>query len=370
MVHFCVLRDTSRPAQVSLMQLDPLLLHHDVHFFLISEGLWAIRYWTWALLCDPEFHSQKKKLCFSAGYHNVRCVHRIINWLNRNFYSISVKNFHNLNFPNWSNDCSFGNSCHDLGFGEKIEKLSIPGIEEWLFPIRRLHLVEFCAASRLSHDIGSKLFRIIVWAVFYWPALRSSKHFLASCVQLLLSEEIPRVVLLPVFNVVNTCCPHEDKFVHFLLLSSRIGDTNSLLLRKYWADLQNELFGTRVLCSSNVHWSEWYFYLFFSFKIPRLKALILSNTRWPVFESLYHFVGCRIPPFFERKKNFHTTSLPTLNPKMSNVLAGISSRNSWLSRYSKYNYHHFLKSMSLIWSFWTPRAGCSFSPSLAGSLEQ
>ena len=53
--------------------------------------------------------------CFS-GYHNVRCVHWICDWWNRNFYYISVKNFHKMNFENWSNDCAFGNSCQNLGF--------------------------------------------------------------------------------------------------------------------------------------------------------------------------------------------------------------------------------------------------------------
>ena len=46
------------------------------------------------------------------GYHNVRCVRKFNKWRNRNFYPSSIKNFHNLKFQNWSNDCAFGNSCH------------------------------------------------------------------------------------------------------------------------------------------------------------------------------------------------------------------------------------------------------------------
>ena len=43
------------------------------------------------------------------------------------------------------------------------------------------------------------------------------------------------------------------------------------------------------------------------------------------FEWLHQFVGCTLPlPFFECEKNFHTTSLPTLDPRMSNVFARIS----------------------------------------------
>ena len=46
-------------------------------------------------------------------------------------------------------------------------------------------------------------------------------------------------------------------------------------------------------------------------------------------ESLNHFVGGATPsPLFEREKNFHTTSHPTRDPRMSNVLARVSLRNS------------------------------------------
>ena len=56
-----------------------------------------------------------KMLCFS-GCNNVRCGRWICNWWYRNFYSRLVKNFYNMNFQNWSNNCAFGNSCQDLGF--------------------------------------------------------------------------------------------------------------------------------------------------------------------------------------------------------------------------------------------------------------
>ena len=36
------------------------------------------------------------------------------------------------------------------------------------------------------------------------------------------------------------------------------------------------------------------------------------------FEALHHFGGCKIPLPYEREKNWHTTSLPTLDPRMSN----------------------------------------------------
>ena len=86
-----------------------LFFLHMVHFLLILEVPWAIN----SSLDDHEF--VHKTLCFS-GYTNVRCVHWICNWWNRNFYSISVKNFQNMNFQNRSNDCAFRNSCPSLGF--------------------------------------------------------------------------------------------------------------------------------------------------------------------------------------------------------------------------------------------------------------
>ena len=70
-----------------------------------------------------------KARCFS-GFHNVRCVLWICNWLNRNFYSISVKNFHNVNFLNWSNGCAFKNCCQRLSFSDKIGEVNVLGTEE------------------------------------------------------------------------------------------------------------------------------------------------------------------------------------------------------------------------------------------------
>ena len=42
---------------------------------------------------------------------------------NRNFYSISIENFHSLNFPNRSNDCAFGNSAQTWDFGKDLESV-------------------------------------------------------------------------------------------------------------------------------------------------------------------------------------------------------------------------------------------------------
>ena len=106
----------------------------------------------------------------------------------------------------------------------------------------------------------------------------------------------------------------------FLLLSNRIDDTNSPLLRKYWADSQNELLETKVLFSSNFHWKVWHFYFSSASRFHDSKALILLNTGWPV--SLNRCIILLAveshSSVFGRKKNFHSTSLPTLDPRMSN----------------------------------------------------
>ena len=103
---------------------------------------------------------------------------------------------------------------------------------------------------------------------------------LADCFQMPVSHEIPKVVLHVAVHWSIYFCPHIDYFPS-LPLPSQIVDTNSPLLRKNWADLQNGLFGTRVLCLTNLHWNE-YFRILSSFKIPRLKAWVLLNTRWQV----------------------------------------------------------------------------------------
>ena len=51
----------------------------------------------------------------SSGYHNIGCPFWIIWWWNCNFKSTSVKNFYDLNFNDWSNNCSSRNCCKDSG---------------------------------------------------------------------------------------------------------------------------------------------------------------------------------------------------------------------------------------------------------------
>ena len=198
------------------------------------------------------------------------------------------------------------------------------GTKEELFPIRRPHLVEVCTGSRLPQDIGSKLFRIIVSAVSYRPARRSSKLF---------------------SHPVSSClCRRRYQELYFFrfqlgqnLVVHRITGSSLLFF------CRTELITPIRHCSINTELIYRMNYLEQELSVHQISVevkgcftflLIQDSTTQGTdtleyrmtsfFEWLQHFVGCTLPlPFFEREKNFHTTSLPTLDPRMSNVFARI-----------------------------------------------
>ena len=137
-----------------------------------------------------------------------------------------------MNFQNWSNDGASRNSCQSLGFRIKPRNRIFSVQKSNCSPSVVSMWSNFVLFPGCKQNVGSKFFLIIVSAVSYWPAHRSSGLCLASCYQLLLSEEIPRVVLLLFSTWSKSCCPQQWLFVPFLLLSSRIDDTNSPRLRK------------------------------------------------------------------------------------------------------------------------------------------
>ena len=87
---------------------------------------------------------------------------------------------------------------------------------------------------------------------------------------------------------------------------------------------------------------KWMISLIFScFKIPRLKALKLLNTRWPVsLNRCSILLAVESNSLVWAYEEFSNHFLPTLDPRISNVPARISSRNSWFSRDSEHNSHH------------------------------
>ena len=153
---------------------------------------------------------------------------------------------------------------------------------EQFFPNRRPPQVEFYNTSRPKHDVWTKRLHIVLKTEFCWTMLRSSKYVLANCFQIPSSEEMSKVVLHVAVHLSKYFCSQIDCLVPSLPLSSRIVRTNSPLLRKYWADVQDELFGTRVVFDeSPLKWTV--SKPFFLFKIPPLKSTgAFKNTRRPV----------------------------------------------------------------------------------------
>ena len=83
--------------------------------------------------------------------------------------------------------------------------------------------------------------------------------------------------------------------IPFLPLSNRTAHTNAKLLRKYWADSQNEWFGIRARCLKHPHWSVWCL-CYFLFQDPTTQSTdTLEHWMTCIFESFHHLSGCRVP---------------------------------------------------------------------------
>ena len=74
---------------------------------------------------------------------------------------------------------------------------------------------------------------------------------------------MPKVLLLVISHMLMNLWSRilVASLVPFLPLSSRTVHTKSKLLRKCWADSQNEGFRTRVLCLKYPHWRAWFLFL-------------------------------------------------------------------------------------------------------------
>ena len=166
-------------------------------------------------------------------------------------------------------------------------------------------------------------------------------RLLVSCFPAPGSEEIPRIPLLlaPPWSWFN--CSQEQRFVLFRLLSNRIDNTNSQLLRRHWelVDRVNCLEQEFCICKISIEVNG-------TFAFPLLQDSTTQSTgafedkMTNLFESLYTSVGGAIPLFLLDRGNRHTASHPTLDPRTSSVPAWTSWRKSWPLRHSKYNSHH------------------------------
>ena len=129
---------------------------------------------------------------------------------------------------------------------------------EWSAQNRRPRQVEFWSSYQLilvRNDASSQtLVNRIVSVSDAKSWLFSRKLVPDTCF-----EGIPIVLLLVISHMLIHLWPRilSVFLVPFLPPSNRIVHTNSKLLRKYWADLQNEWSGIRVRCSKHPHWSVW-----------------------------------------------------------------------------------------------------------------
>ena len=140
----------------------------------------------------------------------------------------------------------------------------------------------------------------------------------------------------------------------------------------------NQLFGTRVLCSSNLRWNEWMLCLSFASRFHDSRHWHFLSARWPV--SLNRcaissavtiplpFLSVRriaIPLLFRpctqecpmTLREFHCVILDFLLHSKCNSQHSFSTQCRW----------------TLTWRWsrpWTPLAGFPFSPSRAGFLEE
>ena len=314
------------------------------------------------------------KTLFFSGYNNVSCVFWVCNWLNCNFYAISVKNFTTWTSRNWSNDGAFGNSWQCLGFRIRSRTR--------IFSTQRSNFSPsvVCIRSNFVRLPGDH-------------KMLEEGFFTELCKLYLLFQGLeaqcaPPCILFPgawVGGDTNNSTSSGSTMVKifivhkhtrpFLLLWSNWHQ--SQLLRRHWADWQSELFGTRVLSfiESPLKWMVHLPSL--CFKIPRLNALVLLKTGWPV--SLNR---CTILlavqfhcPFWSWESPYHFSSDPgprNVQCPCKNLHGVIPDffgiRSTILIILFPYN---VVDTLTWRWSGpWSLLAWCSFSPSRSGSREE
>ena len=163
----------------------------------------------------------------------------------------------------------------------------------------------------MQPDARKLRLRIPLWIGLSRTVIRCAECFSANCFQMQVLEKIPKVLLLEdsrlIIHIRSRILSLQEVFlVPFLPVSNRIVHSNSKLLRRHWADLKNEWFGMRVLCLKHPHLVS---RSFFSSRIPRLKALMLCNTGWPVsLNRSIIWVAAESRFLQVYKEEFHTTS--------------------------------------------------------------
>ena len=252
-------------------------------------------------------------------------------------------------------DKTFGSSWQCLGFGTRSRTRIFSTHRSFLILIRHLHLVEFYKNSRGSQDVWRRLLFQNLEAQS--PCILFPGAWVVRDTKKSTSSGSTKVTIL--LSTRTATRP-------FSCSVKRIGNTNSQLPRRHWADSQRIWFWTGVR-NSQLSFKE-----LFGTRVSTTQSTgTFEDMMTSLFESLYHLVGGAI--LFDRG-NRHSTSI--LNPETSNVLVRTSWRHSWLLRHSKYNYHHSFsiqRHWTLTWRWSGPRsllALCSLSPSRSGSREE
>ena len=199
---------------------------------------------------------------------------------------------------------------------------------ECQFANRRPRQVEFCTSSQLSHDVGMKLF----------------SHNCVSCILPASASKLKMFsrIVFPVACVggdTKSCTSSSFNLVK-ILLSTRRPSLFFFCQTEFMASIRYFSVNTDLFYRINCLEQEFCVHRISVQVNGCLTFLLLQDSTTQgtdtfeykmtnFSESLRHFLGCNNPTaLFEREKNCHTTSLPTLDPRMSNDLARISLRNS------------------------------------------
>ena len=273
---------------------------------------------------------------------------RVCNWLNCYFYSISVKNFHKMNFQNRSDGCAFGNSCQSFGFRIRSRTR--------IFSTQRSNCSSSVVCIRLNFVIipsGHKMLE---------------KAFSHSCVNCIFSSvfEGQRASLHPVSRCLSG--RRYQQFHFFRSTMVKIFFVYRNTDSSFFFFCQTEL---TTPISNYENWTAWkqeFCIHSISMEVNGTSALLLlqdpttqcsgtfEDRMTSFFESLYYCVGCAIPLPFSIVRIAIPFSLPTLDSETSNVLLRISSRNSWPSafeiQFSSFFFHSV--PLNIDFCFWPP----------------
>ena len=161
---------------------------------------------------------------------------------------ICKKKSYNVNFRNWSNDGAFGNSWQCFGFRMSSRTRLFSTQKSNCSPSRRLHSVEFCNNSPAITRCWKKFFFTKLCELYLlFQDLEAQRASLHPVSRRLGRKRYQQFHFFWLHHCQSFIVHKNSNSSFFLLLSSRIDNTISQLLRWHWTGWQSELFGTIVL---------------------------------------------------------------------------------------------------------------------------